>query len=106
MSQAKIFIPVTVHVKHWPSAKSWEVTDSFDMRTKAPLGSLSTYGFDESLEYLDQIMNGVLEALLENGEFDADKFYCVSVEVLENGRVIDSTSKIFAGNDLPEIPKN
>ena len=106
MSKKTVAIPVTVQVKFWQSQRLWDVIDSIDLRNNESLGRLTSYGFDDSDTFIDQILIGVLDAILDKEQLDTDASYCVSVTVIENGSEIGSIATNFEGNSPPEVPKN
>jgi hypothetical protein len=101
-----INIPVHVQVKFWENLGMWEVIDSIDKRNDDRLGNLTSYGFDHSSTLMEQILTGVIDAVLSKEQLEGDVAYVISMTVFEDGKEIGSRSKSFAGNCPPEIPKN
>ena len=99
-------IEVIVDVQYWPNLKLWDVIDSIDTRTGLSLGRLSTYGFEHRADYLDRIMLGVVEAILERETLEPETSYSVLLKVFESGKLIGSSVSTFVGNNPPVIPPN
>lgn len=103
---SEIAIPVVVKVK-LIAAQFWGVVEPIDGRTDESLGILNSYGFDDSPELSEQVMIGVVEAILEKEKLVTDASYRISLKVVDDrGRLVSSSSRTFRGHSPPEIPMN
>lgn len=101
----EIDIPITVECDEGSIEDAmWDVKDAIDEREGHSIGPIDIYefsGFDD--DFPDKIMNAVMEALKEAGEFEnKEHFYSVVVTIVYGGSQLGFASRYFYGYQLPK----
>jgi hypothetical protein len=99
----RIEIPITVECDEGNSdGAMWDVKDAIDERNGYPIGDIGIYefsGFDD--DFPDKIIEAVLEALKEIGEFEnKEYFYGVRIKIMYGGSQLGFASRYFYGHQL------
>jgi hypothetical protein len=105
-STTKITIPIRVDTAFHENLGLWDVLDAVDERYSKSLGTINSYGFQNTVDFTDKIMTGVLEALLEGESLDSTTLYQVDLKIYEGDKELKSISQTFWGHTPPVIPNN